>query len=122
MVESDKSELDYAKEATNLPAKSPQREGFRGNWDKKFFDERSRQRNCLFWFALIITSLSFLLLAGVVAVQAYTRSLGNPNFQVMSDTSLEIFAVAVFGQAFGVVYIIAKAVWSNDEFGLMGKK
>ncbi|MFY9463092.1 MAG: hypothetical protein WAP52_02820, partial [Candidatus Sungiibacteriota bacterium] len=66
-----------------------------------------------------VSTVSLLFLYGVVITQLILRANIDAHFEVMSDWGLEIFAVAVFGQVFGVVYIIAQSVWSNDEFNLM---
>ncbi len=89
-----------------------------------FFKQRSQHRAWIFWFSIITSSLALLLLIFIVGVQMWMRGHGDIYFQSVSDQALEIISVSVFGQVFGVVYVIAHALWSNDEFNLMksGKK
>ena len=91
-------------------------------WDpKKYFDQRHKHRGSLFKFAMWMSISALVLLIGIVMAQFFLRLYIEQDFEVISERSLEILAVAVFGQVFGVIYIIAKALWSNDEFGLMSK-
>ncbi len=94
-------------------------------WNKalgNFFRQRNDQRKFLFSFALATSILSLVLLSAVVIWQGVVRTMGNEDFLIISDQGLQILAVAIFGQVFGVVYIIANAIWSNHEFDLMGGK
>lgn len=116
------SGLDYSQIASSLPQKDLEPEDFESNFGRGFLGGREKQRNLLLWFALGMSSLSLLILFFIVVWQALLRIKISPDFEIISERSLEILAVAIFGQVFGVVYIIAKAVWSNDEFKLINKK
>lgn len=110
----------YAQTTDALPGSPPQNK--QPGWDQdKFFEQRSRHRSILFWSAIILSGISLLLIIGIVGIQAYMRIVKNDSFEVLDNRGLEIVAVAVFGQIFGVIYIVAKSVWSNDEFRLMNK-
>lgn len=87
-----------------------------------FFEQRHRHRGCLFWFAIGFSCVSFLLLACLLGVQTYFRANGNPSFEIISDTGMEVLAVSVLGQVFGIILVIAKSLWSNDEFYLFSNK
>lgn len=119
----EKTKSEYAQEADSLeskPAEVPL-----PLWKPDdFFKQRNSHRSRLFKFALWMSISSFLFLIGVVIAQTYFRATINPTFEVISDQGLQIVAVAIFGQIFGVVYVIAHALWSNHEFELMtnGKK
>lgn len=91
------------------------------DWDNRFFKQRTTQRNVLFYFSLGMSLLSLAFLVFLIFIQAYLRVKIDQNFEIISDTGMQIIAVAIFGQIFGVVYIIAKALWSNHEFTLMKK-
>lgn len=110
----------YAAQADKLPTEEPKL--LNPNWDSdSFFRQRKNHRTVLFYFSLTASALSLLFLCGVIITQIILRAKIAQGFEVISDQGLEIFAVAVFGQVFGVVYVIAKSVWSNDEFRLMNK-
>lgn len=87
-----------------------------------FFAQRDEQRRYLFYFAIGFCIFSLICFFGVILLQACLRTKFGLNFEVVSDTALQIIAVSVFGQVFGVVYIIAHALWSNHEFVLMGNR
>lgn len=84
-----------------------------------FFEQRNKHRNRLFWFSMTTSTISLLFLAGLIFIQGYIRYKTNTNFEVISEDGLKVIAVSIFGQVFGVVYIIAKALWSNHEFDLI---
>lgn len=112
------TEEQYAKKAEGLATTPPEIQTPAAL--KPFFEQRNKHRNILFWFSLGMSMLSFLLLAGLLIAQIILRVLINVNFEAISDQAIQILAVSVFGQILGVVYVIAHALWSNDEFGLMG--
>ncbi len=85
-------------------------------WSDRFLDSRDTQRKVLFRFALCMSTASFLFLVILLGIQTYCRIAVDPHFEVVSDTGLEILSVSVFGQIFGVVYIIANALWDSKEF------
>ena len=111
----------YVNNVEKLPTTVPQLPNT--EWSPNhFFKQRNTHRGCLFWFSLIMSSLSLIFLFVLILLQTYLRAHINPNFEIISDTGIQIIAVAVFGQIFGVVYVIAHALWSNDEFLLMNTK
>lgn len=88
-----------------------------------FFNQRFKQSRYLFNFALIMSSVSLAFLIVIVFFQFVLKlRTGNPDMQLLSDNGLEVVAVSIFGQIFGVIYIIAKALWSNHEFKFMENK
>ncbi|HXK38906.1 MAG: hypothetical protein A3J10_03655 [Candidatus Sungbacteria bacterium RIFCSPLOWO2_02_FULL_54_10] len=123
----DPQQVDYAESVADWRTKADVLETTEPNipapkWNSDvFFKQRNFQRAFLFHFSWIASSVSLLFLYGVVVMQIIFRARVDPYFEVMSDQGLDIFAVAVFGQVFGIVYIIARSVWSNDEFNLMKK-
>ena len=97
--------------------------GNQESWNPDLFHvQRNRHRGYLFWFALGMSCFSLLLLAAIIGLQTYFRAEINQSFEIISEKGLQIIAVAVFGQIFGVVYVIAHALWSNDEFKGKTKK
>ena len=100
----------YAEAANALPTTEVElpRPAFDAN---AFFTQRNRHRTILFYFSIIITSLSFSLLVIII--------LGHVQ---ISDIALSTVSVSVFGEAFGIIFIIAKSVWSNHEFRLLKPK
>jgi hypothetical protein len=108
----------YVEDVQKSPKKEKEPNLPRPQSGKDFLDERNDQRKTLFTFSLWVSSLSLVFLAGMVVTQAVVRINGNDNFEIISEKGLQIIAVAIFGQVFGVVYIIAKAIWSNHEFEL----
>ena len=91
------------------------------DWDNKFIRQRNIQRTVLFCFALGMSLFSFIFLVVLVFLQAYLKIHINQDYKIISDTGIQIISVSIFGHIFGVVYIIAKALWSNHEFNLMKK-
>ncbi len=114
------AQIEYAERADSLETTSPKIST--PEWSSgHFLAQRKVQRNILLWFSIIMSSLSFVFLVVVVIFQIYYRVNIDPNFEVLSDKGLEVLAVAVFGQVFGVVYVIAHSVWNNREFDLITK-
>ncbi len=109
----------YAEEADKLETTQPNVPKPDWNVDD-FFKQRDEHRKALFWFALIMSAISLVFLIVILGVQTYLRVKINPYLEVLSDQGMQIIAVAIFGQIFGVVYVIAHALWSNHEFHLMG--
>lgn len=117
-VDTENQYVDLVKELATKKAELAQ-----PKWDHKdFFKQRNKHRKVLFRFALVLSSLSLLFLFVIIGIQIFVRAKYNSDFEVISDYGLEIVAVSIFGQVFGVVYVIAKSVWSNDEFNLIKKK
>ena len=87
-----------------------------GNTHLRFLKERKFHRKVLFYFALVMSALSLASLIALIIAQAYFRATISPYFEIISDQGIEVVSVAIFGEIFGVIYIIAKAIWSNDEF------
>ncbi len=116
--------IEYVKDVQKSTTKLKEPSLPRPTPGKDFLKERNEQRGILFKFALWVSggSLGFLVL--VILLQTYLRVHFDKNFEIISDKGLQIIAVAIFGQVFGIVYIIAKAIWSNHEFEWMktGKK
>src|ERR1700722_10860297 len=102
------TEAQYVATADGLPTK-PTEVATPDWYSEKFFKQRSSHRAVLFWFAIIMSIISFFLLGGIIGFQTYVRLFwGNPSFQVISDQGLQILSVSVFGQFLGIVYVIAK--------------
>ncbi len=115
------SQESWVSTAIRLPTEEPNLKEPKWN-SADFFQQRDSHRKWLFGFSLVTSMLSLLFLFGLVIGQTLIRLYsGDHQFEIMSDWALEIFAVAIFGQVFGVVYIIARSVWSNDEFSIMDK-
>jgi len=112
---------EYNDEVSKLQTKKP--EIGEPTWNSgDFFTQRHKHRSWLFTFAISFSCLSFLLLVALLGFQTYWRARGSPSFEVISDTGIEVLAVSVLGQAFGVILVIARSVWSNDEFHLLSNE
>lgn len=66
-----------------------------------------------------MSAASLLFLFLIIFIQTHLKVKVDQDFEIISDTGMQIIAVAIFGQVFGVVYVIAHALWSNHEFDIM---
>ncbi len=80
--------------------------------------ERKGQRKVLINFVCFLTIASFYLLAGLIIVQTFHRARGEYGFEVIDASALTVFAVSVFGQVVGLMYIMTKSLWNGQEFGM----
>jgi hypothetical protein len=119
MTSTTQAQKSYAKEAIMLPEEPPRLAP--ADWGSgDFLKQRRRHRTYIIWFAMVFTTLSFLGLGVLIGFQVWFRIKTNgAEIQLISDRSLQILAVSVFGQFIGVIILITRSVWSNDEFSLM---
>lgn len=78
-------------------------------------NQRLTQRDFLFWFAIRSSSISLFFLIAVVSIQIIMRIFVNPNIKLLDGAELEVLSVSVFGQCLGVVIIIAKSLWDENQ-------
>lgn len=84
---------------------------------QKLMDERRNHRKEMLSFVKKLTVSSFVLLCVIVLVQIAMRTLfGNPTFTVLDNYQLNIFAVAVFGEIIGLIFIIVHSLWNDEKY------
>lgn len=80
-------------------------------------DERKDNRKEMLKHVLWLTYLSFGLLAMIVFAQGTMRIVTDAkDFTLLDNYQLNIFAVSVFGQMIGVIVIIVKSLWDDENY------
>ncbi|MDA1317527.1 MAG: hypothetical protein O3B87_05950 [bacterium] len=80
-------------------------------------DERKNNRREMLKHVLSLTYLSFGLLALIVIVQGTMRIVTDVrDFTLLDNYQLNIFAVSVFGQMIGVIIVIVKSLWDDEQY------
>lgn len=87
----------------------------------RLLKERAAHREKMLGYVTKLTFFSFYLLTGIVIVQAIVRIVAlffyrKSDFTVLDNYQLNIFAVSVFGQAIGVIVIIVKSLWDDENY------
>ncbi len=117
----DQKEADYVSQASKIPSTPADEEPTKPM--EELSAQRSGQRDRLFKFAIRMSVASLLFLIILVIGQVVLRIIINPEFEIISDTGLQIISVSIFGQIIGVIYVIAKSLWGNYEIEMHnGKK
>ena len=80
-------------------------------------NERKEQRNVLFSFSRRLVAYSLCFLLGIISIQSAIR-IGTQyhDFILLSERTIEILAVSVFGNAIGVIYIITRRLWDDTPY------
>lgn len=106
------------KSTSRLPALSDENEDKqKRDLLQELIDERKTHRKEMLKHVLILTYASFVLLALIIIVQGFVRLFRfDKSFAILDNYQLNIFAVSVFGQVIGVIIIIVKSLWDDEDY------
>lgn len=80
------------------------------------FDQRSKHRERVLNSILKLMWASFWLLGGLLVGQSLVRVFKDSNLFLVSDLTLQVLAVSVFGQIIAVVIVISKSLWDDSVY------
>lgn len=87
------------------------------DWIGRILEERQRQREKVFSFAIHSSHATLVFLVVLIAIQSFYRIFTQDfTFSFFSGYELEVFSVGVFSQVIGLVYIIAKRLWDDSTY------
>jgi hypothetical protein len=79
---------------------------------KNLSRQKGEHREKLLRLVSWLSMLSFLFLVAIISFQMWKR-IGNPTYNGVSDTVINIVTGGVFGEVIAVVAVIAKEVWKD---------
>jgi hypothetical protein len=79
-------------------------------------DQRHKQRGLLFTFSMYINFLSYVILIAIFWVQASMRIYKDPSFSILDGRTIQVFSTVVIGQSFGIILVIARAIWNDKHY------
>jgi len=78
-------------------------------------EQRHRQRNGLFWFALAFVATTTTFVLFLIGAQAYLN-FREYEVELVNATTLQIIVGGIFVQFVGLVSIITKSIWNDKPY------
>jgi hypothetical protein len=82
---------------------------------EKILTQRHKQRDGIYYLAVVLAIASFIFLTSLVSVQAVGRIISQ-DFSVLRGNELEVLSISVFAEILGIIGIIARAIWDDKNY------
>jgi len=78
--------------------------------------QRKAQRKVIFKFSLWMAGISMSIIFLAIIIQSIVRLCCNETFSILENYQLEIIGTGVLGFVFGIVAIITKSIWNDENY------